>query len=91
MNPRDQQNSRGRRVETDLNRHVNLYPFFFLVACDVSSPTIQIGNESVWRQPMAYPQVGEINIPRLIDAAERCSLYDGFTTSNLAWINCGSE
>ncbi len=37
------------------------------------------------------PQLGEINTPRTMDAAEGCSLYDGFMAGILAWTNRVSE
>jgi hypothetical protein len=37
------------------------------------------------------PQLGEINIPRPMDAAEGHSLYDGFMAGVLAWTNKVSE
>jgi hypothetical protein len=68
----------GAQVETGFRCHLNLYLF----CCQQQACRLI---------PPPTPQLGEINTPRPMDAAEGCSLYDGFMAGILAWTNRVSE
>jgi hypothetical protein len=78
-------------VDAGLRRHVNLYSLCRRQPAALAPQLRESGTNPRNGNRWLIPQLGEINTPQPMDAAEARSLYDGFMAGILAWINRGSE
>jgi len=74
-----------------LRRHVNLYSLCRRQPAALAPQLRELVTNPLNGNRWLIPQLGEKNIHRPMDAAEARSLYDGFISGILAWINRVSE